>query len=384
MAVKTNMSKAYDRLEWSFIRAVFERLGFDEVWVNWIMQCVSTVSYSFLINDSALESVKPDRGIRQGDPLSPYIFILCGEVLSGLCHKAQLRGDITGISVARHSPRISHLLFADDTMFFLKVNAANSTALHSILHDYELASGQLINTNKSSISFSAKTPQEMRISVKQTLGIAKEGGVGKYLGLPELFTRRKRDLFSSIVDRIKLKAASWSSRQLSPAGKLTMLKSVLSAIPTHSMSCFLLPVGLCNQIQSALTRFWWDSDPDTKKICWVSWDTLSRSKDDGGLGFRDIQAFNVAMLAKLAWHLITRPNCLLSRLLQGKYCHSKSFLSVACSTSSSHGWRSLLAGRDLLVRHLGKVIGNGNSTKVWSESWLPPQAIYRYVVRQRR
>lgn len=384
------MSKAYDRLEWSFIRAVFECLGFDEVWVNWIMQCVSTVSYSFLINDSALESVKPDRGIRQGDPLSPYIFILCWEVLSGLCHKAQLRGDITSISVARHSPRISHLLFADDTMFFLKANAANSTALHSILHDYELASGQLINTNKSSISFSAKTPQEMCISVKQTLGIAKEGGVGKYLGLPELFTRRKRDLFSSIVDRIKLKAASWSSRQLSPAGKLTMLKLVLSAIPTHSMSCFLLPVGLCNQIQSALTRFWWDSDPDTKKICWVSWDTLSRSKDDGGLGFRDIQAFNVAMLAKLAWHLITRPNCLLSCLLQGKYCHSKSFLSVACSTSSSHGWRSLLAGRDLLVRHLGKVIGNGNSTKVWSESWLstsshlpicgPPKEIDRDLV----
>lgn len=249
MVVKTDMSKAYDRLEWIFIRAVFEHLGFDDIWVSWIMQCVSTVSYSFLINDLALEKVIPERGIRQGNPRSPYIFILCGEVLSGLCYKAQVRGDITGIRVAHHSPRISHLLFADDTMFFLKASVASCTTLQLILHSYELASGQLINASKSSTSFSAKTPQETRISVKQTLGIAQEGGVGKYLGLLELFTRKKRDLFSSIVDRIKIKAASWSSRYLSSAGKLTMLKSVLSPIPTYSMSCFLLPVGLCNQIQ---------------------------------------------------------------------------------------------------------------------------------------
>ena len=390
MAVKTDMSKAYDRLEWSFIKAVFERLGFSAIWVNWIMQCISTVSYSFLINDTAREMVVPDRGIRQGDPLSPYIFILCGEVLSGLCCRAQNSGDLTGIRVARHCPRLTHLLFADDTMFFIKATTSNASTLHAILQQYELASGQLINLDKSSISFSAKTPQETRISVKQTLGIAKEGGVGKYLGLPELFTRKKRDLFSSIVERIKIKAASWSSRRLSPAGKLTMLKSVLTATPTYSMLCFLLPVGLCNSIQSALTRFWWDADPSTRKICWVSWDTLSTSKDSGGLGFRDIQAFNIAMLGKVAWRLVTKPDCLLARTLLGKYCYKGSFLTVPCPSSSSHGWRGIIAGRDLLIRHLGKVIGNGNSTKVWSNSWLsssedmrilgPPREIDRDLV----
>ncbi|XP_013699656.2 uncharacterized protein LOC125596828 [Brassica napus] len=390
MAVKTDMSKAYDRLEWSFIKAVFERLGFSAIWVNWIMQCISTVSYSFLINDTAREMVVPDRGIRQGDPLSPYIFILCGEVLSGLCCRAQNSGDLTRIRVARRCPRLTHLLFADDTMFFIKATTSNASTLHAILHQYELASGQLINTDKSSISFSAKTPQETRISVKQTLGIAKEGGVGKYLGLPELFTRKKRDLFSSIVERIKIKAASWSSRRLSAAGKLTMLKSVLTATPTYSMSCFLLPVGLCNSIQSALTRFWWDADPSTRKICWVSWDTLSTSKDSCGLGFRDIQAFNIAMLGKLAWRLVTKPDCLLARTLLGKYCYKGSFLTVPCPSSTSHGWRGIIAGRDLLIRHLRKVIGNGNSTKVWSDSWLsssedmrilgPPREIDRDLV----
>ena len=119
MAVKTDMSKAYDRLEWDFIKCVLLRLGFHEKWVGLVMQCVSTVTYSFLINGSPRGKVTPSRGIRQGDPLSPYLFILCGEVLSGLCNRAQEEGSLKGISIARGSPRLNHLLFADDTMFFL-------------------------------------------------------------------------------------------------------------------------------------------------------------------------------------------------------------------------------------------------------------------------
>ena len=98
MAVKTDMSKAYDRLEWEFIRLVFQRLGFHPKWISWIIQCVSTVTYSFLINGSPKGRVIPSRGIRQGDPLSPYIFILCSEVLSGLCSKAQEEGSLKGFS----------------------------------------------------------------------------------------------------------------------------------------------------------------------------------------------------------------------------------------------------------------------------------------------
>lgn len=116
--------------------------------------------------------------------------------------------------------------------------------------------------------------------VKGALSIQNEGGVGKYLGLPEHFGRRKKDLFTGIVNKIRQKAIGWSSRLLSTAGKMTLLKTVLSALPNHSMSCFKLPLSLCKRIKSALTRFWWDAKTDQRKMSWVAWSTLVKSKKD--------------------------------------------------------------------------------------------------------
>lgn len=169
------------------------------------------------------------------------------------------------------------------------------------------------------------------------------------------------------------KAICWSTQFLSSVGKATMLQSVLSAIPTFAMTCFLLPVSLCRRFQSELTRFWWDDTPGERKICWVSWDTLTLPTSEGGLGFRDVQAFNQALLAKIAWRLITNPGCLFSRIILGKYCHKTSFLKITPSSAISHGWRGILHGRDLLLQHLGKSIGDGESTSLWSDSWIQPE-----------
>ena len=313
------------------------------------MQCVSTVTYSFLINGLPRGRVTPSRGIRQGDSLSPYIFILCSEVLSGLCNKAQEDGSLKGIRVARGTPRVNHLLFAEDAMFFVRASKERSEALHKVLKRYEEASGQSINTEKSSISFSHKTPRSLKTVVQDTLSIHKERGVGKYLGLPEHFGRSKSDLFSSIVDRIRQKARGWSNRFLSTAGKMTMLKSVLSSVPSHAMSCFELPVLLCKRIQSALTRFWWDDRMDSKKMAWIAWEKLIRPKEHGGLDFSNIQSFNEAYLAKLTWRLINNPECLLGRILIGKYCPTEDFLTVTAKSAISHGWRGVLTGCDIIM-----------------------------------
>ena len=191
MAVKIDMSKAYDRIEWNFLERVLENLGFHPNWVVWIMECIRSVSYSFLVNGAAQGRVIPTRGIRQGDPLSPYLFILCTEVLSKLYDKSLQDGKMARVKVARGCPPINHLLFADDTMFFTKTNMSSCQAVKRILTVYEGASGQCINLGKSTITFSSKTPSEVKTRIKAFFNIDNEGGVSKYLGLPEHFGRKK-------------------------------------------------------------------------------------------------------------------------------------------------------------------------------------------------
>lgn len=334
------------------------------------MECVSSVSYSFLVNGGPQGRVVPSRGFRQGDPLSPYLFILCTEVLSGLCHQAMIQGTLPGVKVGRNCPPINHLLFADDTMFFGKSNSESCKTLTSILSRYEAASGQCINRAKSAITFSSKTNMAAKIRVKQELNISNEGGIGKYLGLPEHFGRRKRDIFAEIIDRIRQKAHSWSARYLSGAGKMVLLKAVLASMPTYAMSCFKLPKSLCKQIQSILTRFWWDVKPDVRKMCWVAWDKLTLPKGAGGLGFKEIEVFNDALLAKHAWRLLKNPSSLLGRTLLNRYCRHDHFLNCSAPNAASHGWRGILAGREIIKRGLGWVIGDGKSVRIWKDNWL--------------
>ena len=286
---------------------------------------------------------------------------MCSEVLSGLCSRAQADGSLIGIQVARGCPQVNHLLFADDTMFFIRASKDCCTALSLILRKYEEASGQRINPEKSSITFSWKTPLVLKTMVKSMLQIDKEGGVGKYLGIPEHFGRKKKDLFTSIVDKIQKKTRGLSTKMLSMAGNPVMLRSVLSAMPSHAMTCFKLPLSVCKQIQSALTRFWWDDREGNKKMAWVSWSEMALPKEQGGLGFRDFQCFNDAFLEKLSWRILHNPESLVGRVLLGKYCRDEDFLTCGDRSSMSHGWRGILIGRDLLVRNLGWALGDGKN-----------------------
>ena len=178
------------------------------------------------------------------------------------------KGLMKGISIATNC--LNHLLFSDDTMFFCKANKRNAETLKALLTAYEAVSSQLINKQKSSIFFSKRAKPEVRTLMKSILEIEKEGGVGKYMGLPEHFGRKKKDLFASVVDRIHQRAVSWSKKFLSTAGKMVMTKSVLAPMSSHMISCIKLLQSVCSNIQSTLTRLWWDSEPGKRKISWIS------------------------------------------------------------------------------------------------------------------
>ena len=137
MALKLDMSKAYDRVEWIFLECAMAHMGFERRWIRLMMMCVFSTSYSVLLNGEPTGYIKPSRGIRQGDPLSPYLFLLCAEGLSAFLRKAEREQKIGGVSVCRGGPRISHLLFADDSLLFCRANPNVCQRLMEILAEYE-------------------------------------------------------------------------------------------------------------------------------------------------------------------------------------------------------------------------------------------------------
>lgn len=202
MAIKTDITKAYDRLECNFLEETMKRMGFHSKWIQWIMKCVTTVSYSILINGSPKGQIKLERGLRQGDPLSSYLFIICAEVLSHLLTKSTQARKLQGIKISNNSPAISHLLFADDSLFFTLANSKSAKEIKRILTVYEKVSGQAVNLRKSAITFGKKVKPANKRQVRNILNIHNEGGRGKYLGLPEQYGRKKSEMFQFILEKV--------------------------------------------------------------------------------------------------------------------------------------------------------------------------------------
>lgn len=141
MAMKLDMSKAYDRVEWRFVEGMMLKLGFASSMVGLIMKCISSVSYSILYNGFPSKKFVPSRGLRQGDPISPFLFLICAEGLSSLLKEAEIRKVIHGVRISRSVTPISHLFFADDTLLFTRANETEAEAITDILLLYEAASG---------------------------------------------------------------------------------------------------------------------------------------------------------------------------------------------------------------------------------------------------
>lgn len=268
VALKLDMSNAYDRVEWSFLRAMCAKLGFHENWIELIMRCVSTVSYSLLVNGSPTKSFTPSRGLRQGDPLSPYLFLLCAEGFSSLIRQAESRGELSGIKIARQAPPVSHLLFADDSILFFKAIQTEVDKVLDIITKYESASGQRINLDKSEMTSSGNVSQERKRELELQLGARSVAQHSKYLGLPTVIGKKKKMVFQTVVDRVISRLKGWKEKSLTKGGREVLLKSVIQAIPNYAMSCFLFPKTLCEQIEKTVARFYWGA-PYERKIHWL-------------------------------------------------------------------------------------------------------------------
>lgn len=340
-SLKTDMSKAYDRIEWDFLKGMLMAFGFPDKWVQLIMHSIGSVKYRIKINGSRSDFVIPQRGLRQGDPISPYLFIICAEWLARKIYEYQGVGRFNGIQISRGAPLVSHLFFADDSIFFSKATEANANILGSILLEYQGLSGQAVNLSKSEVVFSRNVDMVARSGIMKVLGIKQAESHSKYLGLPLCFGRRKADLFRYLIERTWQKVHGWKEKMLSFAGKEVLIKSVLLAVPVYPMMCFKLPESVCRKISGIILRYWWSHKSENRAISWVKKSYLSRDKAEGGLKFRDLENFNDALLAKQYWKLFSDPTALVSRLFKAKYYKGSDIHSSQLGPMPSFAWRSI-------------------------------------------
>jgi hypothetical protein len=229
----------------------------------------------------------------------------------------------------------------------------------------------LLISKNSEVFFSKNVSDQIKFEVAAVLEVNIALGTGKYLGLPSMIGRSKKSLFKFIKDRVWKKINSWSGRALSGAGREVLIKSVLQSIPTYMMSIFLIPSSLGDDIQKMMKSFWWGSKRGGNQgIHWLSWDILSVAKDVGGMGFRNLYAFNIAMLAKQAWNILTNSQTLVARVLKAKYFPNGNLLGAKICCNPSFTWRSICSSRVLLKEGLRWNIGDESHINVWLDNWV--------------
>ncbi|XP_074347541.1 uncharacterized protein LOC141686402 [Apium graveolens] len=312
------MNKAYDRVEWNFLEAAFLNMGFDNKVVDLIMSCVSSVRYQITHSGRSFGNICPHRGVRQGDPLSSYLFLICIKGLTSQIQKYERRRLIAGIRVARSAPPITHMFFADNSYVFCKANKETAQTVLSILHIFETASG--IN---------------------------------------------KRAIFGFLKDKLQDCIRGWDKKLFSKGGKEILLKSVAQTLPSYAMSVFLLPLELCREIERLMCKFWWKTDSKKDKcIHWKSWENMSVRKSNGGMDFRCLRDFNLALLGNQSWRLILHPNTLVNKIFKSRYYPQDSFLSAKLGNNPSYIWRSLMETQPILKQGVSCRIGNGRPVNV--------------------
>ncbi|CAM8944513.1 unnamed protein product [Rhodiola kirilowii] len=339
--IKLDMRKAYDRVNWDYLEQIQLKVGFPVQWVDKVMRCVKSVSYRVRVNGLISESFCPERGLRQGDPLSPYLFVLCTEWLARSLEDQQVLNLIRGIRVARTAPMISNLMFADDSILFVRAEVDDIMRLKSILVKYEDLSGQQVNLSKSEVCPGNNVGSDRVRLLTSILGMRSVARIDRYLGLPICFSRRKGDLFSFIESRIWKKINGWKERLLSTAGKEILIKSVIQPIPIYAMSCFKFPVGLCKRLFSLMAKYWWNDAKGKKFITWVSKDRICRPKEEGGMAFKHFDLVNDALLTKQAGRLLSCPDLLISRVYKARYFPSSDLVSAGLGPRPSWAWRSI-------------------------------------------
>lgn len=259
MLMKLDLSKAYDRLNWNYLKAILGAYGFENRWIDWILSMISTPNFSVLINGIPSGTFNATRGIRQGDPISPFLFIMVVEGLGYKIKKDVRDNKIRGIRLWGRNLSITHEQFVDDVMLFGDATLKEVRNFKGILEIFMKASGMEINEDKS-CTFIFNSPDTAKVHLTRMLGFKQGSFPTKYLGIQLDVNQNRLKNWQSTVDKLKKRLESWSFRSLNIARRIILIKSVLLSIPIYPLSILKAPKGVLSRMREILGKFLWGGD----------------------------------------------------------------------------------------------------------------------------
>uniref|UniRef100_A0A803NSM4 Reverse transcriptase domain-containing protein n=1 Tax=Cannabis sativa TaxID=3483 RepID=A0A803NSM4_CANSA len=304
MMIKLDMEKAYDKMDWDFIMEVLNFHGFKNPLLGWIKSCIQIKKMNLMINGVKQGTIHPTSGLRQGDPLSPTLFILAADMLSRLLQDYTSEGRIKGIKVTRSAPAITHLMFADDVVLFGQATIKEAQAFLECLQKYCAWSGQAINLQKSTVFFSKGVPKNRISDITTLLGMRKMQNDATYLGIPLFSSKNRSKDMQYLVQRVLTRIDGWKARLLSKVGRTCLIQSVGTSIPIY----------------------------------------VAASEE---------------------------PQNLWSSIVTEKYLKGSNLFDVEMKGSESTLWKAILRSRTLLKEGMCREIGDGRTTSIWFDAWVP-------------
>jgi len=367
-AFKVDIQKAYDTVDWDFLRSLLKAFGFHARMVSWIMTCVTTSSFSIGVNGNIYGFFRGKRGLRQGDPMSPYLFTMVMEYLTLILKDLVHNSSVFRFHNTCKKQRIINICFADDLFLFSRGDLCSAKVLMTGLERFKNASGLVPSVAKSTVFF-GNVSTDVKLSILRLISFEEGCLPVRYLGVPLISTRLLYRDCKILVEKLEARIQNWKNKSLSFAGRLQLIRSVLSSMHIYWASVFILPDRIISDLEKRMRVFLWSHGIMKKGKAKVKWKEVCLPKYEGGLGIRRLTDMNKALISSHIWSVITKRNSLWVSWIYDHKLKDRSFWDVRLKDNSTWSWRKLCSLRDTVRSFVISKIGNGVQTSAWFDSW---------------
>ncbi|KAJ4782173.1 RNA-directed DNA polymerase (reverse transcriptase)-related family protein [Rhynchospora pubera] len=368
--LKADITKAFDKLNWNFLQQTCHHVNMPPKITTMIIYAYQRARVTIQINGTGDGFITPSRGLRQGCPMSPYMFILVMEMMSRSFKKAMLNGQLRGLKLAPTAQPLTHCIYADDLVIMGLTNEGEIAALKSILDEFGGVSGLIVNPEKSKLWFSKATPPELCRYIKQKLNATSAEEGGKYLGVCLAGRNSARKTGQMLLDRMWSKLAGWKCSMLSHADRLVLIKSVLTSLPVYYMTTERIPKGLIDQMMSLMAKFFWGKTEKVRYLSFISWKKVCTKVEDGGLGVKNLHKFGEALFLKNVWALMEKQDKIWVDICRAKYFLRAGFWGATNTRGASQLWREVVKFRGEFRDEVCWQIWNGKKVYAVSQPWF--------------